>query len=57
MEKLEIEKQEIESILLADRYLTKCKFSTCKRKMDLAKRFLVMKIRRALEKKLQSSPN
>lgn len=47
-----MEKQDIESILLANCYLMQCKFldPVCG-KTELARRFLIRKIRKALEKK------
>jgi hypothetical protein len=51
-----MEKQEIESILLANCYLMQCKFSNpCQNRIEVAKRFLMKKIRKALEKKLRFS--
>ena len=49
-----MEKQEIESILLANCYLMQCKFSNpCQNRIEVARRFLIKKIRKALEKKLR----
>jgi hypothetical protein len=49
-----MEKQEIESILLANCYLMQCKFSNpCQNRIEVARRFLMKKIRKALEKKLR----
>ena len=51
-----MEKQEIESILLANCYLMQCKFSSpCQNRIEAARRFLMKKIRKALEKKLRLS--
>jgi hypothetical protein len=49
-----MEKQEIDSILLANFYFLKCKFENplCT-KTDLARRFLNGKIRKALNKKVE----
>jgi hypothetical protein len=49
-----MEKQEIDSILLANFYFVKCKFENplCA-KTDLARRFLNGKIRKALNKKVE----
>lgn len=49
-----MEKQEIDSILLANFYFLKCKFENplCA-KTDLARRFLNGKIRKALNKKIE----
>lgn len=49
-----MEKQEVNSILLANFYFLKCKFENplCV-KTDLARRFLTRKIRKALNKKIR----
>jgi len=53
-----MEKQDIESILIANCYLTHCKLSDpCKNKIEIAKRFLIKKIRKALENKLRLNPD
>jgi len=51
-----MEKQDIESILLANCYLMQCKFldPVCG-KTELARRFLIRKIRKALEKKAKKA--
>jgi len=51
-----MEKQEIDSILLANCYFIKCKFENplCY-KTDLARRFLIGKIRKALKRKIEKA--
>ena len=55
---MNMEKQDIDSILLANCYFLKCKFDNplCQ-KTDLARRFLLRKIRKALTKKGDKSQN
>ena len=54
MDKQEIEKQEVNSILLANFYFLKCRFEnpSCT-KTDLARRFLIRKIKKALSRKIR----
>lgn len=54
MDKQEIEKQEVNSILLANFYFLKCRFEnpSCT-KTDLARRFLIRKIKKALSRKIK----
>lgn len=51
-----MEKQDIDSILLANFYFLKCKFDNplC-HKTNLARKFLLRKIRKALTKKIEVS--
>jgi len=51
-----MEKQDIDSILLANFYFLKCKFDNplCQ-KTNLARKFLLRKIRKALTKKIEVS--
>jgi hypothetical protein len=50
-----MEKHDIESILIANCYLMQCKFGyKCREKSEVARRFLSRKIRKALEKKLSN---
>lgn len=53
---MNMEKQDIDSILLANFYFLKCRFDNplC-HKTDLARRFLLRKIRKALIKKIEKS--
>jgi hypothetical protein len=53
-----MEKQDIDSILLANFYFLKCRFDNplCY-KTDLARRFLLRKIKKALTKKIEFSQN
>lgn len=53
---MNMEKQDIDSILLANRYFLKCRFDNplCP-KTDLARRFLLRKIRKALTKKIEEA--
>ena len=53
---MNMEKQDIDSILLANCYFLKCRFDNplC-HKTDLARRFLLRKIRKALTKKKEIS--
>ncbi len=53
---MNMEKQDIDSILLANFYFLKCRFENplC-HKTDLARRFLLRKIRKALIKKIEKS--
>jgi hypothetical protein len=48
-----MEKQDIESILLANCYLMQCKFGSCSSKIESAREFLMNKIRKALDRKLR----
>jgi hypothetical protein len=53
-----MEKQDVNSILLANFYFLKCRFEnpSCP-KTELARRFLIKKVRKALTKKILSSDN
>ena len=53
---MNMEKQDIDSILLANCYFIKCRFDNplCA-KTDLARRFLLRKIRKALTRKIEKS--
>ena len=52
-------KQDVDSILLANWYLIKCKFDNpkCNNKTELARQYLVAKIRKALCDRTISSEN